>query len=130
MRKEILELPVAILHRLGFMLLPEPYNEQGDPIEVVLLENYKYNRYGEVDHLDMMVDVVLLHVYGEEYNSKDKHRKLESLYRNNTFITAVYAFLERLDIFILNRLEDLNFLEIVYQKKDKDTIYLEVSYVS
>lgn len=128
MRREILKIPYGILNRLGFTMLPEPYNQDGEPIEVMLIEAYSYNRHGDVDHFDIMVDAVLKHVYGVVYGPREKMGKLETLYRNNTFISAVYTFLERIDIVVLNTLEDINFTDITYVKKDKEFIYLEVSY--
>lgn len=124
-----LVLPINIFYKLGFGILPGPYNDQGEPIEMKLVENYKFIRDGsEIDNHSMMVDLVLEYLYGDKFPDHLKHVKLESLFRGNAFITAVYTFIERLDIIVLNRVEDIGFRDVKFSRKDDSNIYLEIVY--
>lgn len=124
-----LVLPISIFYKLGFGILPGPFNDKGEPIEMKLVENYKFLRDGsELDNYSMMVDLVLEYLYGEKFPQHLKSVKLESLFRGNAFITAVYTFIERLDIIVLNRVDNIDFKDVRFSRKDATNIYLEVVY--
>lgn len=112
-----LKITTKVLNSIGNGLLPE------QNVELEILRQYKYNRE---DHnlYDAAGKILLEHYFGdeEEYNIN----KLSSFFKESTFITIVTKFLETVDILLLNQIEDIDFLDIIYLGENEDEFIFKV----
>jgi len=114
---EILFIENTILEKLGNKLLPN------NNIELKMLEQYKLERY-DVNLYDVVGKIIVAHYYGDEevYGSN----KLDSFFKESTFLTIITMFIETIDIVLLNRVSNIDFENIVYERHDDEGYYFKV----
>lgn len=88
------------------------------PIEEVLVREYKYNRRKGVDYVELLKDEYLK----LGFNATKDEINIESLVPSSKLLTVTYSILEKLDILLLMRIDDLLFTDITYlEYKDIDS---------
>ena len=114
---ETLLIENAILERIGNKLLPD------NNIEVEILKDYKLERY-DVNLYDKAGKLLIKHYYGD---NMDYHpSKIETFFNENTFLTIITLFIETIDVILLNRLEEIDIENIVFDKMDDKGVWFKV----
>jgi len=105
-----------ILEKLGNKLLPTKN------IELDILKLYKFERY-DINLYDVAAKLILEYYYGNRVEYE--FSKIETFFKESTFLTIVTLFIETIDIILLNKSEHIDFENIVYEKHDDKGFYFK-----
>lgn len=88
------------------------------PIEEVLVREYKYNRREGVDYVELLKNEFLKLAF----NATKEEINIEAVVSSSKLLTVTYSILEKLDVLLLMRIEDMLFTDIKYlEYKDIDS---------
>lgn len=106
-----------ILERIGNKLLPD------NNIEMSILKEYKLERY-DINLYDVAGKLLLEHYYGEDVNYE--FSKVETFFNEKTFLTIITLFIETIDIILLNRSEEIDIVNIVYDRTSDKGVHFKI----
>lgn len=110
-----------ILKPLSGRFLPD------NSIELVILKDYSFKRNNGLDYTEVLITKLKEHMIkdnGEDFLEFDIH----SVFSKNQILNVTYKLLEYLDIMLLEKITDVNFIDIIYKNEDELNLYFEVLY--
>lgn len=108
---------IKVLNRLGNKLLHD------ENMELHILKEYKLVR-DDINLYDVAGKSLSKYYFGND--DKYDFSKIDAFFNENTFLTIVTMFIETIDIILLNRIDDVDVKDIVFDRLMDDGCYFRI----
>lgn len=91
-------------------------------VEVCLIKSYEFLRNKGVDYVKILSDTFLMSLL----NTTEAN--IGSMFNYGSLITKTYKLLDLIDIILLEKIDNVNFYNIIFKNEDEDNYYFKVIY--
>lgn len=115
----MLKISKELVDRLAGRLL------YGENIEKDIIPLFSVENKDLVDYHSILAKRILSYHFGEDGENRDPE-DVYTFIRKEIFITTVTNFVSNLTIVLLNQTTEIEFVDIIYSKEDKDNYYFKI----